>query len=143
MDRIKITIPDGFLFSTSIEIRITDINYGNHVGNDNFLTLMHEARVRYLASFGFTEMDCGGVGLIMSDAAIEFKKELFYGHTAIVSVKAGNINRVGFDLFYQIEFTGNNGEKTIAAKAKTGMLCYDYNKKKVVAVPQMLSETLN
>jgi len=34
MARIKILLPEHFSFSCSIPIRITDLNYGNHVGND-------------------------------------------------------------------------------------------------------------
>ena len=77
MSRIKLQMPQQFSFSTTIAIRISDINYGNHVGYDAVLSLIHEARVQYLASNNFTELQCGGVGLIMSDAGIEFKKEIF------------------------------------------------------------------
>ena len=77
MARIKILLPDKFSFSTSIPIRITDLNYGGHVGNDSILSLIHEARMQFLNEFGFTEMEFGGVSLIMSDVAMEFKNEIF------------------------------------------------------------------
>ena len=69
-----------------IPIRITDLNYGGHVGNDTILSLLHGARVQFLAHHGFKELEAAGVGLIMSDVAIEFKNELFYGDTLIISV---------------------------------------------------------
>ena len=77
MSRIRIELPSNFQFSTNISIRITDLNYGGHVGNDTILSLLHEARVQFLKSFGYTEMKFEGVSLIMSDVGIEFKKELF------------------------------------------------------------------
>jgi len=46
MARIKIEIPDKFIYKTEIPIRITDINYGGHLGNDSLLSIIHEARVR-------------------------------------------------------------------------------------------------
>jgi len=134
MARIKIDLPPGFSFETEIPVRITDLNYGKHVGNDTVLSIIHEARVRYLASLGYTEMNLEGVGLIMADTAIEFKKEIFYPSTLRVAVTAGDFSRVGFDLYYEIRIV--EGEKTtVAVAAKTGMVCFDYEKRKVAAVP--------
>jgi YbgC/YbaW family acyl-CoA thioester hydrolase len=134
MERIRINLPDSFSFSTNIQIRITDVNYGGHVGNDSFLSLVHEARLQFLASRGFSEMDMMGVGLIMADAGIEFKKEMAYGDMVKISVAATNFDRIGFDLFYLLEVE-KDGVTTIAGKAKTGMMCFDYTNKKKAAIP--------
>ena len=91
MPRIKIELPEKFSFETQIPIRITDLNYGNHVGNDTILSILHEARVQYFQKFGFAELEFAGVGLIMRDVAIEFKNEIFYGEKIIASVTAGEI----------------------------------------------------
>jgi acyl-CoA thioesterase FadM len=138
MSRIKIQLPDQFSFSCSIPIRITDMNYGGHAGNDTILSLVHEARMQYLQSLGYTEMKFAGAGLIMADAAIEFKNELFYGDTVIASVAVMEISKIGFDLVYKLEsFQQVQGDnKVLAAIAKTGIICYDYEKKKIIAVPQ-------
>ena len=98
MARIKIDLPGSFPFSTSFPVRITDLNYGSHVGNDTILSYIHEARVRFLHSLGYTELDMEGAGLIMSDVAIVFKKEIFYGDEIILSVAAMDLTRAGFDL---------------------------------------------
>ena len=79
MSRFKIEQPDSWHFETQIPVRITDLNYGGHVGNQHFLTYMHEARVQWLTQEGWSEMDVEGVGLIMSDAAMRFRREIFYG----------------------------------------------------------------
>jgi acyl-CoA thioester hydrolase len=131
MSRIKITLPEQFSFTAAIPVRITDLNYGNHVGNDAVLSIIHEARMQFLTHHGCTELNCGGVGLIMSDVGIEFKKEIFYGDVLSVNVAATNFTSIGFDLFYQIL----NKEKIVTAVAKTGMVCYDYEKKKIAQVP--------
>lgn len=65
MERIKLTPPEEFKFSTKIKVRITDINYGNHVGNDTFLSYLHEARMQYLNHFNYTELNVNGCSLIM------------------------------------------------------------------------------
>jgi len=141
MARIKIAIPDNFSFITYIPIRITDLNYGGHVGNDMFLSIIHEARVQFLNHHGYKEFDMHGVGLIMSDVAIEFKNEIFYGDKIKVSVITGEFSKVQFDIFYKLEKEA--AEKNIlVAIAKTGMVCYDYKLKKIVAVPAGAVEKL-
>ena len=142
MPRIKITLPEDFTFSVKIPVRITDINYGGHVGNDTILSILHEARVQFLKSFGYSELNFGGTGLIMSDVGIEFKNELFYGDTIIASVKATEFSKVAFEIYYKLKKqTGEN--KVLIAIAKTGMVCYDYNSKKIVPVPEDVKEKLS
>ena len=140
MSSTKLDLPKEFNFHVSIPVRITDINYGGHVGNDTVLTLLHEARMKFLYHYDFSEMNFGGVGLIMRDVTIEFKKELFYGDSARVYVTVTNFSRVGFDVFYKMV---KNEDEIQVAIAKTGMVCYDYNMKKIASVPVTILQTFN
>jgi acyl-CoA thioester hydrolase len=142
MERIKLVLPEVFIFSTEMKIRVTDLNYGGHVGNDRFLALLQEARMEFLAFYGYSELNVEGVGLIMRDAAIEFKKELHYNQTIQIDVAITGIDAMGFDLFYKIHIKNNN-ELTLAATAKTGMLCYNYQEKKLAPVPAKFVEKMS
>ncbi len=135
MARSKIQIPEKFQFVCQIPIRISDLNYGGHVGNDTILSLVHEARIQFLHHHHYSELEFAGVGMIMADAAIEFKSELFYGDIVIASVNVGEFSGAGFEMIYKLEKTVN--EKVIlVAMARTGMVCYDYKKKKIAPVPE-------
>jgi acyl-CoA thioester hydrolase len=136
MARIKIDLPSEFLFSCEIPIRITDLNYGNHVGNDALLGLIHEARVQFLKHYGQTnELDVFGVGLIMGDVGIQFASEVFYGTSVVVEIAASDFASRSFDLYYKLtDLTTNQ----LIAKAKTGMVCFDYETRKSVAIPQQI-----
>jgi acyl-CoA thioester hydrolase len=142
MERIKLNLTKGYSFSTTIAIRITDLNYGGHVGNDAFLSLIHEARQQFLKSFGYTELQFAGVSLIMADAAVEYKTELNYGDVVEIFVAATGFDRLGFDLHYILELN-TDGKKILAGKAKTGMLCYNYQLKKMMPVPQEAVEKMS
>jgi YbgC/YbaW family acyl-CoA thioester hydrolase len=133
MSRTKVDLPKDFSFQTTIPIRITDVNYGGHVGNDTILTLLHEARMQFLKHHGFSEMDFGGAGLIMSDVIIEFKKEIFYGEEIKILVSVSNFSKIGFDVFYMVV---KSQQEIVVAKAKTGMVCYDYKLRKIVSIPE-------
>jgi YbgC/YbaW family acyl-CoA thioester hydrolase len=135
MNRIKIKLPGSFHFSTLLTIRITDLNYGGHVGNDSFLSLIQEARQQFLRSHGFEELSFAGAGLIMADVAVEFKKELSYGDKLKISVAADDFDKLGFDLFYQLELVEET-RLVLAGRAKTGMICFDYTTKTKVPIPE-------
>ncbi len=134
MSRIKIEIPQQFTFSTAIPIRITDLNYGGHVGNDALLSIIHEARIQYLHHHGYTEINFAGAGLIMADVGIEFKNEVFYGDTITIAIAATNFGRVSFDIYYKLE-KEKEGNSINVAFAKTGMVCFDYSLKKITGIP--------
>ena len=123
-------------------IRISDLNYGGHVGNDTILSIIQEARQQYLQTKGYQELNINGNGLIMVDALIEYKKELNYADDILVSVTAIDFDKMGFDFYYKIELIQND-EFILATKAKTGMLLYDYSNKKKVSITEELIQLLS
>ncbi|HRE50860.1 MAG TPA: thioesterase family protein [Flavitalea sp.] len=135
MARIKIDLPEKFHFTAVIPVRITDLNYGGHVGNDSVLSLIHEARVQFLKHYGYSEMDIGGAGLIMSEASVSFKQEIFYGDIVRIHVSVSDISRVSFTLYYKLEKEAG-GKTTTIAHAQTGMACFDYRLRKPAPVPE-------
>ena len=133
MARVKLDLPERFEFTTEIPIRIGDINYGGHLGNDSVLSLIHEARLKFLKRNGFTELDIDGVGLIMVDSVILYKSEGFYGDILTIEITTGEYTKTGCDFFYRI--TNKETGKEVAI-VKTGIVFYDYQKKKIVEVPE-------
>lgn len=140
MARIKIDLPKNFIFNTSLPVRIDDLNYGRHLANDRVLALAHEGRIRFFKSLGYTELDFAGTGLIMSDAAITFKAEAFQGDELLIEIGVTDLSKFGFDLIYRITDKENKHEVAIV---KTGMVCFDYEKKKVTLIPTEAKEKLN
>lgn len=142
MGRIKIKFPNEKpLFSTRIPVRINDVNYGGHVGNDSILSIIHEARVQLLSSMSYSEMDAAGVGLIMGDVAIAYKGESFYGDMLLINIYSVDHTSVSFDLLYDIS-TESDGVHRSIAQGKTGMVCFDYNIRKVAPLPEELKTKL-
>lgn len=141
MARLKIELPQKIIASVFIPVRITDINYGNHVGNNAIVEIIHEARMQFLSQHGFTELNVAGTSLIMSEISVEFKNESFYNDVLEVKIFSGEISRVSFEIFYLIT-TNRNELEIIIAHAKTGMVCYNYEIKKMEAVPEKLKGIL-
>jgi len=132
MARLKLELPSQFPFRTRLSVRVTDLNYGDHLGNDALLGMIHEARVRFLRELGYTEKDIEGVGILMGDCAIIYKAQGFLGEEIGIAVSAGDFTRVGCDLFYLLE----KADGTELARAKTGIVFYDYTTQGVRPVPK-------
>ena len=107
MARIKLTPPDpdSFIFKTVIRPRISDINYGNHLGHDRLISLLHEARLRFLNEHGLNEIDIGGCGIIMADLAITYATEVNYGEDLEVEIALTDPSTCGCDFFYPVSYT--------------------------------------
>lgn len=139
MSRIKIELPDKFLFTTEIPIRVSDINYGGHLGNDSVLSIAQEARIRFLNQFGFSEMDVAGVGIIMIDAVVNYMSQGFYGDVLIIELAVTELSRIGCDIVYRMT---NKKSGEIIAVLKTGIAFYDYQQNKVTGVPSKFKEVI-
>lgn len=133
MARIKFDLPNRFDFSTEIPPRIGDINYGGHLGNDAVLSLAHEARVRFFREHGWTELDVEGASIIMSDAAIMFRAEAFYGDVLTIEVAVSDMSDVSCDILYRL--TNKESGKEIA-RVKTGIVFFDYKARKPTRMPE-------
>ncbi len=139
MARVKVELPAVFSFSTAIPVRITDLNYGAHLGNDALLSILHEARLHFLHHAGTVEFDpASKLGFIMADVAIAYKGEGFYGDVLHIDLAATDLHKYGFDLVYRVQ---NQTGKPVA-HAKTGMLCFDYNTRKLRGLPPELGARL-
>lgn len=136
MASVKIELPAAWSFRTELPVRITDINYGGHVGNDALLALIQEARVRWLGQFGWTEKLDATTGLIMVDVAVRFKAELHYGDTLVIQLAPVDWTRLGFDLVYLL--TRPDGSEV--ARARSGFVFFDYAARKMTARPAGFQE---
>ena len=136
MARVKLVFPDeNPLYIARVTLRVTDMNYGNHLGNDRLLAILQDARMQWLQSLGLSELDIGGCGLILADAALRFKNEGFYGDEVTITLFSGDQDRFGFELYYRVD-TLRQSEAIRLAEAKTGMVCFDYKERKITTMPE-------
>ncbi|MFY0643586.1 MAG: thioesterase family protein [Bacteroidia bacterium] len=133
MARMKIDLPQEWKFTFEISVRVNDLNYGNHLANQNFLAFAQEARMAYYAKYELSELDFGGVSLIQADAAIVFKGEGFYNDRIQIELSAVQNGNSSFNIFYRFS---NLDSKKELAHVRTAMVCYDYKLKKPVGIPQ-------
>ena len=134
MARVTLILPPEFIFNTLLSVRVSDINYGGHLGNDTVLSLIHEARFQFLKSLGYSsEVDLeNDTGLIVADSVVVYKSEAFHGDLLEIHIAAYDFNAYGMDLFYYI-LNKDSGKEV--ARGKTGVVCVNYKLKKITKVP--------
>lgn len=130
--RLRLEPPERILFRTELAVRITDINYGNHVGNDSFIGLIHEARMRWLHDHGWSELDIEGYALILVDLAIQFKQQARYADRLAVELGVLEWTVPGFVIGYRIAQAAS--DRTVSL-CSTSMVFFDYQAGRIQARP--------
>lgn len=139
MARIHIQLPEQFSFATDLTLYQSHINYGGHLDNALLLTLVSEARVRFFKALGYTELDIEGVGILVADAAVQYRSEAFHGEVMVVQMAATDLGSKGCDLVWRIREQSSQRE---VARGKTGIVFFDYSSHKVTAMPTAFCDQL-
>lgn len=137
MPRLVLDLPATLPFATDIDVRVTDLNYGGHVGNDSMLSLVHEARYRFLRHHGLSERDVEGSQVILADAALVYRAEVFAGDRLRFEVGVGDVARVGCDFLYRAVRTA---DARLVLEAKTGVVFLDPVRRRPVSVPAAVQQ---
>jgi acyl-CoA thioester hydrolase len=132
MSRIEINLPEKFLYSTEVPVRISDINRGRHLAFHMVLSFTEEARTRFWKFLGYSEENMNDVALIVSDAGIIYKKQGFYGQILKIEVGLADFHTKGCDMIFRMSNL-ETGEEMF--RAKTGVLFFNYQQQKVVSIP--------
>jgi len=136
MPRVEIELPGTFAFTTELPLRVDDLNYGGHLGNDRVLTLAQEVRVRWLASHGLGELDVGGgAGLIMTEAAALYRAEGRYGMVLRGELAVGEVRTRTLELLHRFTDAATGEE---IARVRTQLCCFDYRARRLVSLPDRL-----
>ena len=132
MQRLRLEPPERTLSTHDIRVRVSDLNYGNHLGHDSLVSLLHEARVRLLAEHGMSELDLDGCRLMVADLAVQYRGEARLGQVLRVEVGCGDVGSRGCELRYRVT---DRDRGTEVALARTGVVFTDRESGRVVSLP--------
>ena len=132
MARIVFDIPAHFGFATEVQVYISHVNQGGHLDNDQLLSLVSEARVRFFHALGWREGHVGGAAIVVGDMLAQYKSEAFHGETLRVQMTPAEFNRYGFDLVYCMTEVASGRE---VARGKTGIVFIHADTRRVTPIP--------
>lgn len=120
-------------YSTSIDLRFSDLDLYGHVNSAVYFTYLETARIKLFME-AFQELTDQGIFIVVGRAECDYKYPILLGDTVVVSAWVSRIGATSFDLTYHI----HDNDDRIFANAVTTMVCVDSVKKKPVAVPERL-----
>lgn len=132
MARISIEYPGNTLFEHELSVRVTDLNFADHLAHDSVISLLHEARAQFFKAHDMSELDVGGKGIIMADIAVNYRSEAYFGDKLNVEIALGDFSSKGCDFFYKVS---NKKSGATVAVAKTGIVFMDYTTRKLAPIP--------
>jgi len=134
MARLKLEFPeDQYCYSSQLTVRTTDINAGNHLGNDSMISMISEARARFLFEFGVRDIEADGTGIIVTDLATTYRAEAHARDQLLFEVGVMDFNKYGGDITFRITRPRDN---TLIAMAKSGFVFFNYKLSQVVPMPE-------
>lgn len=134
MARITLAFPDDqFCFSTLLTVRVTDINGAKHLGNDSMVSMLSEARARFLREHGVRDSDEGQVGTIVTDLVATYKAEAHAHDKLMFEVGVMDFNNYGGDIIFRVSRPADN---RLIAMAKYGFVFYNYQSGQVVPMAE-------
>lgn len=125
------------MFSQKFNLSIRDINYANHMDHLALLNYLHEVRVRFLRSQGYSELDVDGQGsgLVVASLSCNYRKECFYGEEIEVRLELQQQSKTRLAIVYTVVKEGNvivaNAEIRVAFLSKA---------RKIITIPEYLQQ---
>lgn len=134
MARLRLEFPDdSFLYRTQMSVRSTDINSGRHLGNDALISMLSEARSRFLLHLGIDDSGPEGPGVIVTDLATVYCAEAWARDLLQFELGLMDRNRYGGDVIFRVS---RPADGTLIALAKTGFVFFDYQSGKVAPMSE-------
>lgn len=117
-------------YSTTIELRFSDLDAYGHVNSAVYFTYLETARVKLFGDF-FREASEQGIFTVVARAECDFKVPILLYDQVVVTVWVARLGSSSFELEYRL----HNDKGVIYATARTTMVCFDDVNKVTVAVP--------
>jgi len=132
--RFKITSPADFIFSTELTIKVSDLNYGNHLGHDRLISLLHNAREDFLRKHDFSELNIDGCSTVVTHVAATYKSQANYGDRLTIKLNFGEVTSRTFEILYVVFQSDSMVE---VARASTVSMFYSTEKSRAVSAPKV------
>ncbi len=105
-----------------------------HVNNATYITYLEIARLDYFKEAG-AQIDWRQVGFILARTEINYVQPVLLTDQLFVRTWCTRVGTKSFNLSYSI-FKNQNSEEIEVANALTVLVCYDYENRKSVEMPE-------
>jgi len=127
-------------YSTTVDVLISHLNYGNHLGYDSLLSILHEARLRWLKSLGVaSEVNIyERVGWMVKRISLEYEAEAHHGDTLEIKLEVREVKKSSFTLSHTVL---NQATRKQVCSGDITLVCFDFERNKIARIPSLLGLT--
>lgn len=112
-----------FRFHHEVEVRFRDIDIGGHAHHSEVLVYFEEARAAYWRDVvGRAGAGLDDIDYVLAEAAIRFRKRIFYPETLRVGVRVSRLGKKHFEMEYEVR----SGDGELVSSGTTTQIMYDY-----------------
>jgi acyl-CoA thioester hydrolase len=121
-----------FSHELQVEVRFADTDAMRHVNNAKYLTYCEIARIRYWTEVTGRTAE----SLILAEARITYRAQVYYGETVTVQTRATRIGRSSFTLEHRLTAALPGDEPRLVAVSESVLVRFDYETQR----PTLLSD---
>lgn len=127
----ELTFDDGvFVFETVMRVRNTEIDVGQYLTLESLITLLAEARARFLYSKGINEINSEYQGLIVNDLQLNVISRVRAREALLFEVGIEQIAEKSGKMAIKVT---RMYDGSLVAKARKGFIQYDYRSNKAIS----------
>ncbi|MBM7073552.1 hypothetical protein JQC92_16175 [Shewanella sp. 202IG2-18] len=75
---------DSTPFSIDLPVRISEVNYGDHLGHAALASLLHQTKILYFKRNNIDERDIHGIGAIVRRLEIDYRGEAHFNDCLLI-----------------------------------------------------------
>ncbi|MCA1770129.1 MAG: acyl-CoA thioesterase [Halomonas sp.] len=140
MERVRLEFPEAdIVHRHPLTVRVTDMNYGRHLGHDTLVSLLHEARIQAFGALGLTEWDMGGYPSVVADLAVQYQSEARWPDALVVETAIQTSAGRAITVYHRVCHA--EGGRPVAT-ARLNVMLIDPVAGRPVAVPQAVAAAL-
>ncbi len=129
----------AFNFTTSLEVRYSDLDAQGHLNHARYLSFMEQARFKYMMAVRLWSdiHDFDAVGQIVAEATCSYKRPVLLGQMVEVAVRTSRLGNKSIEMEYRLTVGGVE-----AATGRTVQVAYDYAAGHSIVIPQNWREKI-
>ncbi|MCG6657716.1 acyl-CoA thioesterase [Halomonas campisalis] len=141
MERIRLEFPaQAVIHRHPLTMRITDMNYGRHLGHDTLVSLLHEARIQAFGALGLSEWDMGGFPSVVADLAVQYQSEARWPDALVVETAIPSPQGKSLVVYHRVCHA--EGGKPVAT-ARLNVVLVDPAIGRPVAIPDVVQRAID
>ncbi|MDX5379222.1 MAG: acyl-CoA thioesterase [Halomonas sp.] len=140
MERVKLEFPESAIVHRQpLSVRITDMNYGRHLGHDTLVSLLHEARTQAFGALGLSEWDMGGYPSVVADLAVQYQSEARWPDALVVETAMPAPSGKAIAVYHRVRHA--EGGRPVAT-ARLNVVLVDPAQGRSVAIPEAVQQAI-